>query len=161
MSCMQFVSGWSTPDKRILVNFDVKVLNVFRQHIQHLGSDAEAGGLLLGEVRGGHLNLVDATYPTDADLRSRYSFERLPQGHAEIALRTWSDSRGTIRYLGEWHSHPQDLPIPSGIDRSEWKRLASERKDKRPLLAVIVGREGLHVELVPSRSSGLVLSPCA
>lgn len=157
---MQFVSGWSTPDKRILVNFDEKVLNVFRQHIQHLGSDAEAGGLLLGEVRGGHLNLVDATYPTAADLRSRYSFERLPQGHAEVAQKTWSDSRGTVRYLGEWHSHPEDHPIPSGIDRSEWKRLAFERKDKRPFLAVIVGRADLCVELVPSKGDGLILHAC-
>lgn len=158
---MQFVSGWTTPDKRILVNFDDKVLDVFRQHIQRLSSDAEAGGLLLGEVRGGHLNLVGATFPTAGDLRSRYSFERLPQGHAELAQNMWSDSRGTVRYLGEWHSHPQDFPIPSGIDRSEWKRLASERKDKRPFLAVIVGNAGLHVELVPSKGDGLVLHPCA
>lgn len=157
---MQFVSGWSTPDKRILVNFDEKVLNVFRQHIQHTGSDAEAGGLLLGEVRGGHLNLIDATYPTAADLRSRYSFERLPQGHAELAQKTWSDSRGRVRYLGEWHSHPEDHPIPSGIDRSEWKRLAFERKDKRPFLAVIVGRSDLRVELVPSKGDGLLLRAC-
>lgn len=158
---MQFVSGWTTQDKRILVNFDDKVLDVFRQHIQHLSSDAEAGGLLLGEVRGGHLSLVDATFPTAGDLRSRYSFERLPQGHAEVALKMWSESLGTVRYLGEWHSHPQDLPIPSGIDRSEWKRLASERKDKRPFLAVIVGKAGLHVELVSSKDGGRVLHPCA
>lgn len=60
---MQFVSGWATLDKRILANFDDKVLDVFRQHIQCLGSDAEAGGLLLGEVRGGHLNLVERDLP--------------------------------------------------------------------------------------------------
>ncbi|WP_238541939.1 Mov34/MPN/PAD-1 family protein [Acidovorax sp. CF316] len=129
---MRFVSGLSTPDKRSLVNFDDKVLEVFRKHIQRLGSDAEAGGLLLGEVRGMHLNLVGATFPTVDDLRSRCSFERLPQGHAEISQKMWSDSRGTVRYLGEWHTHPEDLPTPSGIDRSEWKRLASGRKDKRP-----------------------------
>jgi integrative and conjugative element protein (TIGR02256 family) len=157
---MRFVTGWSTPDKRILVNFDEKVLDVFRQHIQRLDSDAEAGGLLLGEVRGMHLNLVDVTFPTADDLRSRYFFERLPQGHAEFAQKVWSDSQGTVRYLGEWHSHPQDLPIPSGIDRSEWKRLASERINKRPFLAVIVGRAGLHVELVPFKGSGIVLRPC-
>ncbi|WP_369075232.1 Mov34/MPN/PAD-1 family protein, partial [Aromatoleum toluclasticum] len=62
---------------------------------------------------------------------------------------------------GEWHSHPQDFPIPSGIDRSEWKWLASERKDKRPFLAVIVGNAVLHVELVSSKGDGLVLHPCA
>lgn len=158
---MRFVSGWSTPDKRILVNFDDKVLDVFRQHIQQLATDAEAGGLLLGEVRGGNLNLVDATCPTADDLRTRYSFERLPHGHAVFAQKMWGESQGTVRYLGEWHSHPQDYPIPSGIDRSEWKRLASERKDKRPFLAVIVGRASLYVELVPSKGFGRILHPCA
>lgn len=158
---MRFLAGWSTPDKGSLVNFDDKVLDVFHEHIQRLSSDAEAGGLLLGEVRGRHLNLICATFPTVDDLRSRYSFERLPQGHAEVAQKMWSDSRGTVRYLGEWHTHPQDLPTPSGIDRSEWKRLASERKDKRPFLAVIVGRAGLHVELVPFKGSNIVLRACA
>ncbi len=158
---MQFVAGWSTRDRRVLVNFDERVLDVFRQHIQHLETDAEAGGLLLGEVRGGYLNLVDATFPTSDDLRARHSFERLPQGHAEVAQKMWSESRGTIRYLGEWHSHPQDIPIPSEVDQSEWMRLASKRKDRRPLLAVIVGRAGLHVELVPSKGNGQVLDPCA
>lgn len=158
---MRFVAGWSTPDKGSLVNLDDGVLDVFHKHIQRVESDAEAGGLLLGEVRGRHLNLICATFPTVYDLRSRYSFERLPQGHAEVALKMWSDSRGIVRYLGEWHTHPQDLPTPSRIDRSEWKRLASERKDKVPFLAVIVGRAGLHVELVPWRGNGIVLSPCA
>lgn len=158
---MQFISGWATPDKRILVNIDDKVLDVFRQHIQRLDSDAEAGGLLLGEVRGEHLNLIDATFPTAEDLRARYSFERLPQGHEEVAQKMWTDSRGTVRYLGEWHSHPQNIPIPSGIDRSEWKRLASERKDKRSFLAVIVGKATLHVELVSSTGDSRVLHPCA
>ena len=158
---MQFVSGWTTPDKRTLVNFDDKILEMFRKHIQNLASDAEAGGLLLGEVRGKHLNLVEATFPTASDIRSRYSFERLPQGHAEVAQKMWTASQGTVRYLGEWHSHPQDIPIPSGLDRSEWKRLASGRKDKRPYLAVIVGRAGLHVELVSSTGDGQILHPCA
>jgi len=157
---MHFIGGWSTADKRALVNFDERVLAVFRQHIQHRATDTEAGGLLLGEVRGDHLNLVEATFPTADDLRARYSFERLPQGHATVAQKLWSESRGTVRYLGEWHSHPEEHPIPSGIDRSEWRRLASDRKDKRAFLAVIVGRTDLYVELLPARGNGHVLVPC-
>lgn len=157
---MQFVNGWSTSDNRVLINFDQKVLELFRQHIQLFDNDAEAGGLLLGEVRGRHLSLVEATSPTTEDLRGRYSFERLPQGHSAVARKAWSESQGTVRYLGEWHSHPQDHPMPSEIDRAEWKRLASERKDKRPVLAVIVGRKGLYVELVPSTGVSHVLQPC-
>jgi integrative and conjugative element protein (TIGR02256 family) len=157
---MQFVSGWSTDDRRLLLNFEDKVLAVFQEYIQQGHADNEAGGLLLGEVRGEHLNILEATIPTAHDKRMRYFFERLPLGHASVAQQLWTKSRGTVRYLGEWHTHPQDVPIPSGTDRSEWTRMASERKDKRPFLAVIVGRTDLHVELVRTRGPGRVFVPC-
>lgn len=157
---MQFLSGWSTEDKRVLVNFEDKVLAIFMQHIQQGHADNEAGGLLLGEVRGEHLNIVDATSPTAYDKRMRYFFERLPLVHADVAQQMWRGSRGTVRYLGEWHTHPEDVPAPSGTDRSEWGRMSSERKDKRPFLAVIVGRADLYVELVPPQGVGRILRPC-
>lgn len=158
---MQFVNGWSMPDKRSLLNFEDGVLAVFLQHIQQGLAENEAGGLLLGEVRGQHLSVVEATAPTAHDRRMRYFFERLPLGHATVAQQRWNKSRGTVRYLGEWHTHPQDVPTPSGTDRSEWRRMASERKDKRPFLAVIVGRTDLYIELVPARGEGRILRPCA
>jgi integrative and conjugative element protein (TIGR02256 family) len=157
---MQFMSGWSTADNRVLVNFQDKVLAVFKRHIQQGRTDNEAGGVLLGEVRGDHLNIIEATIPTDHDKRMRFFFERHPQGHADVAQQMWYSSRGTVRYLGEWHTHPQDVPSPSGIDRSEWGRLSFQRKDKRPFLAVIVGRTDLHVELVPQRGMGRICRPC-
>ena len=53
-----------------------------------------------------------------------------------------------VRDLGEWHTHPQEVPSPSYVDLDEWKILAKGRADKRPLLAVVVGRQNLHVELM-------------
>jgi len=69
-----------------------------------------------------------------------------------LALDRWRATRGTVRYLGEWHTHPEDHPTPSGLDRSEWRRLATGRRDKRPQLSIIVGRKSLYVEL--SQSDG-------
>lgn len=37
---------------------------------------------------------------------------------------------------------------PSHIDLDEWETLATGRADRRPLLAVVVGRQNLHVELM-------------
>lgn len=154
------MNGWATDDKRLLLNFEDKVLEVFKDHIQHGHAANEAGGLLLGEVRGQHLNVTAATVPTAHDKRMRYFFERAPVGHSSVAQTLWNNSGGTVRYLGEWHTHPQDVPSPSGTDRSEWRRMASERRDRRPFLAVIVGRNELYVELVPARGNGRVLRPC-
>ncbi|MFA1823708.1 Mov34/MPN/PAD-1 family protein [Xanthomonas campestris pv. campestris] len=141
----------------MLLNFSASTLEVFNAHIQHRDTDCEAGGLLLGTVHGVHLLINEATAPTKWDKRFRYLFERTPLGHASIALARWRASHGTVRYLGEWHTHPEDQPTPSSLDRSEWHRLAKERKDERPLLAVIVGRKVLHVEMIPAGEKVMLL----
>lgn len=156
---MQFLGSWATGDKSRLLHFSSQTLETFGQHIQASDADCEAGGLLLGSVHGAHLLIQQATVPTSWDKRFRYLFERMPFGHEAIALSRWTATQGTVRYLGEWHTHPEDIPLPSGLDRSEWNRLSTQRRDKRPMLAVIVGRKALHVELVPSSGCGLVFAP--
>lgn len=151
------MSSWGTDDRKTLLHFSESTLETFRLHIQARDADCEAGGLLLGSVHGSHMLIEQATIPTAWDKRFRYLFERLPFGHESIALSRWRESQGTIRYLGEWHTHPQDYPSPSGIDRTEWNLLSEKRIDKRPTLAVIVGRKSLYVELVPSSGAGLIL----
>ena len=151
------MSSWASPDRKMLLNFSASTLEVFNAHIQHRDTDCEAGGLLLGTVHGVHLLINEATAPTKWDKRFRYLFERTPLGHASIALARWRASHGTVRYLGEWHTHPKDQPTPSSLDRSEWHRLAKERKDERPLLAVIVGRKVLHVEMIPAGEKVMLL----
>ena len=61
-------------------------------------------------------------------------------------------------HFGQSVTHPEDHPNPSGIDRDEWNKLSKQRKDNRPLLAVIVGRRTLHVELVTNSGDGLIMS---
>lgn len=156
---MQFMSSWATKDRKTLLHFSKGTLDTFLQYIQASSLDCEAGGVLLGSVHGNHIVIENATVPTVWDNRFRYLFERMPFGHETIALARWTVSQGTIRYLGEWHTHPEDHPIPSALDKSEWNRLSSRRRDKRSMLAVIVGRQGLYVELVPSSGRGPVLLP--
>ena len=155
---MQFLSSWATDDKRTLLHFSALTLETFYQHVQIRDTDCEAGGLLLGSVHGEHMLIQQATVPTTWDKRFRYLFERMPFGHEAIALSRWTASQGTVRYLGEWHTHPEDFPHPSGLDRSEWRQLSTKRQDKHSMLAVIVGRKSLYVELVPNSGLGHVLA---
>lgn len=156
---MLFISTWKEPDSERLVYFAPKVVGVFEQYIQG-ENDAEAGGILLGHVRGNHLEILEATIPTPEDRRLKYFFERLLRGHQTIAERRWRNSKGLIRYVGEWHTHPEDHPTPSSLDISEWQRLASSRRDGRPMLAVIVGRRGLRVEYMQSDGVRQRFIPC-
>lgn len=156
---MPFIDAWATPDRRVLLSLAEPVLAVFERHIQARPSDCEAGGLLLGTVHGSNIAVAEATWPTTWDKRFRHLFERMPFGHGRIAQARWKASGGTVRYVGEWHTHPQDYPRPSGLDRTEWNKLTRKRADGRPMLAVIVGREGLYVELAPRAGIGPVMKP--
>lgn len=154
---MQFFNSWSTSNHLILLHFSTPVIKVFEEHVQRAGSDLEAGGILLGTVHGSNIIVTEATAPTARDRRFKFSFERLPIGHRSIAQKLWRKSDSIIRYIGEWHTHPEDYPCPSELDCDEWRKLSVQRKDKRPLLAVIVGRKNLHVELVSNSTESQVL----
>ncbi|MEN5110099.1 Mov34/MPN/PAD-1 family protein [Pseudomonas sp. TWI672] len=144
---MRFMTTWRNHADEQFVYFSQSVLEVFQRHVQE-DDGTEAGGILLGHVRGKHLEVLEASEPTRQDLRLRYFFERMIHGHKSLADRRWQESNGLVRYIGEWHSHPQEVPRPSSIDLDEWTILAKGRSDRRPLLAVIVGRQNLHVELM-------------
>lgn len=155
---MRHMSDWTLAGGGLLLNFSDEVRGVFDKNVQ-VGDLPESGGVLLGTVHERGLLVTVATTPTRLDRQFRYLFERLPFGHRAVARRQWRQSAGTTRYIGEWHTHPQDIPVPSGIDLNEWQKLAKKRADKRPLLAVIVGRNGLHVELVYGNGHRELLSP--
>ena len=156
---MPLATDWATADQRKLVHLSQETREVFARYVQCEASAPEAGGLLLGTVHGEHLIVEQATPPTLWDTRLRTFFHRSALGHAKVALERWRATHGTVRYLGEWHTHPEDYPTPSGLDRSEWARLAAARKDCRAQLSIIVGRRGFHVELVQGDGTGVLFHP--
>lgn len=102
----------------ILVSQDVlKFLNKFKQY----NGDTEAGGILLGCYRGTHIEITHATPPGLDDIRQPLKFIRKCSSHANEAIRVWKSSQEKITYLGEWHTHPQAIPVPSVIDHNNWR----------------------------------------
>ncbi|MBM3111657.1 Mov34/MPN/PAD-1 family protein [Pseudomonas sp. W15-Feb18] len=83
--------------------------------------------------------------PAPKDQRLKYLIERLLHGHRRIAEKRWKDSNRLIRCLGEWHTHPEDFPAPSGLDINEWKRACKGCQDDRLMLAAIVGQRDLRI----------------
>lgn len=152
---MRYVSDWGSPNRRSLLSFSEAVLQVFEEHAQLRQGMPESGGLLLGKVRGEHLEVLHATRPSLRDSRHRFFFERAPFSHRNQAKRYWKESGGLIRYLGEWHTHPEAHPTPSRLDRVEWNKLAAQRQDQRPVLVAVVGTRTLWVEQVYSGKNGV------
>lgn len=144
---MQFIGEWASANQKKFVVFEPQVLAVFWKYRQRFFWQQEGGGILLGRRRGRHLEVLTATEPSSQDKRSAYFFVREVEGHAEVAEQAWVSGGHQVDYLGEWHTHPQTTPIPSGIDRAEWRKLVQQHPQKTTMLTVVVGTKELRVEL--------------
>ena len=140
----------------ILLGDDVMAkMNRYRQ----LADDAnEAGGLLLGFRRGPHLEIIDITTPHPKDVSHGTFFYRCDPLHEKYANKMWSKSKKTIDYLGEWHTHPEQTPNPSGLDVSEWKKLTVDHKSSMVFLILGISDNwlGVGVGKKLSRCRGVV-----
>jgi integrative and conjugative element protein (TIGR02256 family) len=116
--------------------------------VQSTPRKTEAGGVLLGRYLLESTDIVidGITIPMPGDCRSRSSFYRDHRRHQQAIDRAWRESGGTCAYLGEWHTHPERRPLPSGTDRREWRRkLREDVFDGDRLYFIVVGIESLRV----------------
>jgi integrative and conjugative element protein (TIGR02256 family) len=130
---------WEWPDlldaKLLVLSSVAQLLCDHRQG----ASDRERGGLLfigLDDPRG--VVLARATPPHVRDKSARYSLDLDPR-RCQAEIR--SANRDGLRLIGHWHTHPEDLPEPSGQDLRSFREFgARHRRLVEWPLAVIVGR---------------------
>ena len=124
--------------------------------------DAEAGGVLLGRcLEGSGNHVIDgAGEPTPLDWRSRFRFERALESGQSTVDAAWERSSGTQIYLGEWHTHPEDVPCPSARDTENWRYISREARYYSDLLFFpIVGRKSMRLWCM-ERVTGGSLAEC-
>ena len=46
--------------------------------------------------------------------------------------------------MGEWHTHPENIPEPSLIDKKNWKKIWNQKEDG-DLFNVIVGTKEIRI----------------
>jgi integrative and conjugative element protein (TIGR02256 family) len=101
----------------------------------------ETGGLLIGRYAEG-LDLAvirRVTGPPRDSRAGRTWFDRGIEGLQILLLQSWS-GHGDY-YLGEWHSHPGAVPVPSGRDNRQMKAFAQSREIEcpEPILLIVGG----------------------
>jgi integrative and conjugative element protein (TIGR02256 family) len=101
----------------------------------------EAGGIFIGSYRGPHVEIGSCTMPLPGDVRKPTLFDRSDPGHHAAALKAWKESKGTDTYVGEWHTHPVDDPVPSDLDLRSWRAIM--RRVSNPLIFLIAGRRSI------------------
>lgn len=122
------------------------VLEIFSKHKQNLPHLHECGGIVLGQVSKKTIFVNRASTPNIFDRSSRYRFERDKDAAQIIVDYEFQNSSQRITYLGEWHTHPENHPTPSGQDRKMIKAQYKLGKlNESFLLLIIQGLESLHV----------------
>ncbi|MCW9050923.1 MAG: Mov34/MPN/PAD-1 family protein [Motiliproteus sp.] len=99
---------------------------------------SEAGGIIVGEYREEHVRITELSAPGNLDVQKRSRFYRCSPHHQSYAFQCWRDSGGLKTWVGEWHTHPEDYPNPSNIDRSSWRK----NLPNRIMVLIIQGRVG-------------------
>lgn len=95
--------------------------------------------------------LIEETVLPKKFRSSAFSFERGVEGLRKL-LRDFFEQSPSLIYVGEWHTHPDGMPIPSSTDSSALRTIAAheEVSIENPILLIIGVRSdayeiGFHV----------------
>jgi integrative and conjugative element protein (TIGR02256 family) len=133
-------------------------------HKQLKWLSCEAGGQLFASFENPSVMLiVDVTGPRPTDKRSVYNYE--PDRVAEQEEIKDRFSRG-LHFVGDWHTHKQRIPKPSGTDERSIRELVRcSDHDLSGFILIVVGQaafpDGLHVSFHSKSGSTTVLRPIA
>lgn len=143
-------------DNGHLIVITEHVLSVLDRYKQTEMQDNEAAGVLLGEIRGRHVVITDLSEPGFGDLRQRNLVDRRGKHHQQKVDDCFQVSGGTVNYIGEWHTHPEDFPQPSQQDRSSW---SANLKGRTPKIVLIVGIKDFWIGKMKGTSLSKLSSP--
>ena len=120
----------------------IEVANILISYRQIDDSRPESAGVLIGERRGVHIIIKTLSEPSSWDIRSRFMVDRVSKHHQKVVDDAFKRSNGEWHYLGEWHTHPEDVPKPSMTDYNSWHK---NLKSSDPLILIIAGRTAFWV----------------
>jgi integrative and conjugative element protein (TIGR02256 family) len=109
-----------------------------------LANPRETGGVLLGYWSGTQAVICSLV---SAGPKSQKRNDNFVPDHdfQERQIATLYKASGRLHtYLGDWHSHPDGLPLPSGLDRRTLKKIAryGPARAPMPLMLIVAGRPG-------------------
>lgn len=147
--------------KGVIIKYDkvkIKVcqniINTLSNYVQKGSCSIESGGILIGKENKSNKNIIinHITTPMIKD-KSKYDrFIRRDKGHVEVFNRLYVFSSGTVRYIGEWHTHPEAVPNFSNLDEKNWNEITSDSKNNNDYFHIIVGYEAIRIWITNSKN---------
>jgi len=128
------------------ISFSKEVISIFKKYIQNDAKKPESGGIITGKIHQNLIDILNCSEPTFLDQRSKYNFNRSYKSAQKYINKKFNESKGEEIYLGEWHTHPEDIPIPSNTDiKSFNKTLNKNILNSNIHFMIIVGRTAIYV----------------
>ncbi|TXE07907.1 hypothetical protein ES711_10785 [Gelidibacter salicanalis] len=123
------------------LHLNENVLQIFYNYIQKKHDAKEAGGVLTGKIYHELIKILNCSEPTCLDYRSKYNFNRSHNSAQIFINKMFHESNGEEIYLGEWHTHPEDIPTPSQLDITSFIKTVSKNKlNSNVHYMIIIGR---------------------
>lgn len=123
------------------------ITHVLSEHIQKGFFSKEDGGILIGKENKSNENITinHITVPMPKDERKYNRFTRKDKRHIELFENLYKESDETLRYIGEWHTHPEAIPNFSCIDLKNWKKISKDSNSDINYYHIIVGYEAFRM----------------
>lgn len=134
-------------DGIIKIKINKSILAIIRSYCQVSRNMPEAGGVILGRENISNDNLIieAISEPLRNDKQTRTRFIRQDQEHVEWFEKIYVESNNTIRYVGEWHTHPEDVPHYSSLDMLNWRKIKKYANKSVINYHIIAGRKALAI----------------
>jgi len=124
------------------------VLNLIERFKQTNKKHNESGGILLGQVTDKDIYILKVTTPNKFDKARRYSFDCNKDAAQVIINYEFLNSSQKTIYIGEWHTHPENYPNPSGVDKRMIDNQYFKNKLNEPFLILLIqGIKGVYVAI--------------
>ncbi|MFR1820597.1 MAG: Mov34/MPN/PAD-1 family protein [Lactococcus petauri] len=128
----------SNGSRDVTIEVSARLINEL-QRFRQLRNESESGGVFVGKrLLDGVILIVDFSKPAKGDLQKRCRFSKKSLAHQEFVNGYFENSSGYVSLVGEWHSHPEDHPSASSIDKRSWEKIISENDEQ--LFFLIIGR---------------------
>jgi integrative and conjugative element protein (TIGR02256 family) len=118
------------------VRYSKQVVQLISSQIEKFGV-TETGGTLLGYVKEDVLYVDKASDPGPNAIHESIYFKADANYIDMFIDMEIANSNGRLRYIGEWHTHPQIKPYPSSKDFISLTEIADSSEDF--VLMLIVG----------------------
>jgi integrative and conjugative element protein (TIGR02256 family) len=99
----------------------------------------ECGGIFVGKIIDENTAVVEKMMIPDKFKSTPVYFTRVSSFLNTWLRKVFTISKGETIYLGEWHSHPNGYPLPSGTDLRAMENISknSDVRMRTPLLLIV------------------------